>query len=94
MMMNLHTLDWDDNLLQAFNVPRSMLPMILPSSSIYGHVSSIQELMGVPIAGVLGDQQAALFGQTCFNRGEAKCTYGTGCFVLMNTGNAIVNSGK
>jgi glycerol kinase len=85
MLMNLATLDWDDELLAAFRIPRAMLPRIASSSENYG-AASIEELQGVPIAGILGDQQAALVGQTCFRAGEAKNTYGTGCFLLMNTG--------
>jgi glycerol kinase len=84
MLMNLSTLDWDDDLLAAVGVPRAVLPEIVPSSSVYGE--SRTELPGVPVASALGDQQAALFGQTCFTPGEAKCTYGTGSFLLLNTG--------
>ncbi|WP_020605203.1 glycerol kinase GlpK [Spirosoma spitsbergense] len=87
-LMNLHTLDWDDSLLSDFTVPRAMLPQIRPSSEVYGHVTS-EVLPGVPIAGILGDQQAALVGQTCFEPGQAKNTYGTGCFLLMNTGTEL-----
>jgi glycerol kinase len=83
-LMNLSTLDWDDTLLDAFGVPRSVLPRIVPSSSVYGLASG--ELEGVPVAGILGDQQAALLGQACLEPGEAKNTYGTGCFLLMHTG--------
>ena len=90
MMMNLETLDWDPESLQLFGVPRAMLPEILSSSETYGLCGS--PLAYIPIAGNLGDQQAALFGQTCFAPGEAKNTYGTGCFMLMNTGQAIVPS--
>jgi glycerol kinase len=84
-LMNLKTLEWDDELLQAFSIPRQILPQIRSSSEIYGHVAR-GPLKGVAIAGILGDQQAALVGQTCFKSGEAKNTYGTGCFLLMNTG--------
>jgi glycerol kinase len=84
MLMNLSTVDWDDELLGAFDVPRAMLPAIRPSSQVYGHARG--PLHDVPVAGALGDQQAALFGQVCFRRGEAKCTYGTGAFLLANTG--------
>jgi glycerol kinase len=83
-LMNLRTLDWDDALLSAFGIPRPVLPKIVPSSRVYGEACG--PLAGVPIAGILGDQQAALMGQACFEPGEAKNTYGTGCFVLMNTG--------
>jgi glycerol kinase len=90
LLMNLHTLDWDEELLRLLAVPRSMLPQIRSSSEVYGLVEatdgSPSPLQGTPIAGILGDQQAALFGQTCFNPGEAKNTYGTGCFMLMNMG--------
>jgi glycerol kinase len=91
MLMNLRTLDWDEETLASFHIPRSILPEIRPSSGNFG---IIQEdiLRGVPISGVLGDQQAALFGQTCYEKGEAKNTYGTGCFMLMNTGTDIVPS--
>jgi glycerol kinase len=84
MLMNLSTVDWDDELLAALEVPRAMLPEIRPSSHVYGEAGG--PLHGVPVAGALGDQQAALFGQACFRPGEAKCTYGTGAFLLLNTG--------
>ncbi|WP_213452504.1 glycerol kinase GlpK [Rhizomonospora bruguierae] len=89
MLMNLQTLDWDDDLLAAMGVPRAILPEILPSSHVYGEA---RQLNGVPVAGALGDQQAALFGQTCFAPGEAKCTYGTGSFLLLNTGSTAIPS--
>ena len=84
MLFNIHTLTWDDTLLDALDIPRAMLPQVRSSSEIYGYT----EIQGVqvPIAGIAGDQQAALFGQTCFRPGDAKNTYGTGCFLLMNTG--------
>jgi glycerol kinase len=93
-LMNLNTLDWDERLLELLGVPRSMLPKICSSSEIYGPVGGASglPLAGVPVAGDLGDQQAALFGQTCFNPGEAKNTYGTGCFMLMNMGEIPVPS--
>ncbi|MER6505655.1 glycerol kinase GlpK [Nonomuraea sp. NPDC001636] len=81
MLMNIHTLSWDDDLLAALGVPRAMLPEIRPSAEVYGHTAA-----GVPVASALGDQQAALFGQTCFEPGETKSTYGSGSFLLMNTG--------
>lgn len=84
MLMNLKTLDWDDEILGVLGIPRAMLPVICASSEIYGRATGA--LAGVPVAGDLGDQQAALFGQTCFTPGEAKNTYGTGCFMLLNTG--------
>lgn len=92
MLFNIHTLDWDNELLQIFNIPRSILPQISSSSEIYGEVSAIKELKGVSIAGNAGDQQAALFGQTCLTKGMAKNTYGTGCFLLQNIGNTPVKS--
>jgi glycerol kinase len=91
MLMNLATLDWDDELLSAIGVPRSMLPEIRPSSAEYGEVAA-GGLKGVPVAGDLGDQQAATFGQACFSPGEAKNTYGTGNFLLLNTGTEAVQS--
>jgi glycerol kinase len=84
-LMNLATSDWDKDILNAFGIPRSMLPRICSSSEVYGHVQGGM-ISGVPIAGDLGDQQAALVGQTCFKPGQAKNTYGTGCFLLLNTG--------
>jgi glycerol kinase len=90
MLMNLETLDWDHELLDAMGVPRAMLPEIHPSSSIYGEAG--EPLPGVPVASALGDQHAALVGQTCFSPGEAKCTYGTGSFLVMNTGERPVQS--
>ncbi len=83
-LMNLETLNWDPDLLRSFNIPAQMLPRICSSSEVYGQIAE-GPLAGVSIAGILGDQQAALVGQTCFERGEAKNTYGTGCFLLMNT---------
>ena len=90
-LMNLDTLEWDPELLAAFDIPRAMLPSIRSSSEQYARVRS-EPLEGVPIAGILGDQQAALVGQTCFRPGEAKNTYGTGCFLLLNTGETAVRS--
>jgi glycerol kinase len=90
-LMNLSTLDWDPEILAAFDVPRSILPRIASSSELYGE-TQLSSIAGTKIAGVLGDQQAALFGQTCFRPGEAKNTYGTGCFMLMNTGERSVPS--
>ena len=92
LMMNLETLDWDDEILSAIGVPRAMLPQIRASSEVYGEVSSGGGFNGVAIAGDLGDQQAATFGQTCFGVGEAKNTYGTGNFLLLNTGTEAVQS--
>jgi glycerol kinase len=90
MLMNLQTLDWDEEIMGIMGIPRSMLPEIRASSEVYGNGTG--ELQGIPIAGILGDQQAALFGQTCFSPGEAKNTYGTGCFMLLNTGEKVVPS--
>jgi glycerol kinase len=90
MMMSLETLDWEDEILGILNVPRAMLPEIKASSEVYGEAKG--DLAGISVAGDLGDQQAALFGQTCFSVGEAKNTYGTGNFLLLNTGNEIVQS--
>lgn len=89
-LMNLASLEWDDTLLSAFGIPRSVLPRIVASSSVYGMGNGVLE--GVPVAGILGDQQAALMGQACFEPGEAKNTYGTGCFLLMHTGNSPMSS--
>lgn len=90
-LMNLATCQWDDALLDAFDIPRACLPTIMPSSQIYAEITTVP-LRGTPIAGILGDQQAALVGQTCFAPGEAKNTYGTGSFLLMNTGTQAVHS--
>jgi glycerol kinase len=90
-LMNLKTLAWDPELLRAFGVPQAVLPQIRSSSEIYG-TATLDAIRGVPVAGILGDQQAALTGQTCFYPGEAKNTYGTGCFLLMNTGAELVHS--
>ena len=90
-LMHLDTLDWDTELLSAFEIPRAMLPAIRSSSERYGQASA-EPIAGVPITGILGDQQAALVGQTCFGPGEAKNTYGTGCFLLLNTGESPVRS--
>jgi glycerol kinase len=92
LLFNIHTLDWDDELLRILGVPRAMLPVVKPSSGVLGH--TLPELFGkaIPIAGCAGDQQAATFGQACFEPGSAKNTYGTGCFMLMNTGHVPVES--
>lgn len=92
MLFNIHTLTWDDEILKLFGIPRCMLPEVKPSSSIYGY--SEETLIGgsIPIAGAAGDQQAALFGQCCFESGDVKNTYGTGCFLLMNTGTEAIRS--
>src|SRR5258708_14973294 len=86
LLLNLRTGDWDDALLKILRIPRAILPAVRSSSEIYGEVSALPALRGVPISGIAGDQQAALFGQACWSPGMAKNTYGTGCFLLMHTG--------
>jgi glycerol kinase len=92
MLFNIHTLEWDREILKEMNIPLQMLPEVKPSSCVYGH--TVSNILGaeIPIAGVAGDQQAALFGQCCFEPGMVKNTYGTGCFILMNTGEKAVAS--
>jgi len=92
MLFNIHTLEWDNEILSKLDIPQSILPEVKPSGFHYGYLD--KEFLGVeiPISGIVGDQQSALFGQTCFDEGQVKNTYGTGCFMLMNTGNKIVNS--
>lgn len=90
MLYDIHNLRWDDRMLKELGIPRSMLPEVRPSSEVYGTVNVQGE--EIPICGIAGDQQAALFGQTCFERGDAKNTYGTGCFLLMNTGDTPCRS--
>ncbi|MDR0817216.1 MAG: glycerol kinase GlpK [Clostridiales Family XIII bacterium] len=92
LLFNIHTLDWDDELLDILQIPKSMLPEVRQSSEIYGETDP--EIFGaaVPVAGAAGDQQSSLFGQACFTKGDAKNTYGTGCFLLMNTGDKPVKS--
>lgn len=93
LMYNIYDLKWDDELLSILDIPKTMLPEVRPSSEIYGHVSKNHFFgVSVPIAGIAGDQQAALFGQACFESGMVKNTYGTGCFMLMNTGEKAVRS--
>ena len=96
MLFDIHSLDYDDKLLERLNIPRCMLPKALPSSHVYGaiqpHILGLEPLGGVQLAGAAGDQQAALFGQACFEKGMTKCTYGTGCFLVMNTGTAPIES--
>jgi glycerol kinase len=94
MLMNLSTLDWDPALLDAFGIPAEILPEIVPSMGEVGEITVDGPLRGAPLAGILGDQQAALVGQACFEPGEAKCTYGTGAFVLLNTGEQPIRSHK
>ncbi|MDW7645963.1 MAG: glycerol kinase GlpK [Desulfuromonadales bacterium] len=94
LLMELRRLDWDKELLDLFEVPADVLPDIVPSSAVYGQTRGLDLLPdGIPVAGMAGDQQAALFGQACFEAGEAKCTYGTGAFLLQNTGEEPVESG-
>jgi glycerol kinase len=90
-LMNLATLAWDQEMLKTYGLPESMLPKIVSSSEVYGR-AQLDSIQDVPIAGILGDQQAALVGQTCFNPGDAKNTYGTGCFLLENTGSQLIHS--
>lgn len=92
MIFNIHDLKWDEELLEVLNIPKSMLPEVKPSSYVYGETATALFGSPIPIAGDAGDQQAALFGQTCFQEGTAKNTYGTGCFLLMNTGEKAVES--
>jgi glycerol kinase len=91
MLMNLETLDWDEEILGIMGVPRAVLPEIRSSSQVYGE-ATVNDLQGVPVSGDLGDQQAALFGQACYSAGEGKNTYGTGCFMLLNTGTSPIQS--
>lgn len=94
MIYNIHSLEWDDFLLKELDIPKSLLPEVKPSSYLYGYTDA-QDFRGkIPITGVAGDQQAALFGQACFYEGMAKNTYGTGCFMLMNTGEKAIKSNK
>lgn len=92
MLFNIHTLQWDDDLLKIFNIPASMLPKVSSSSEVYGTTENILSAQNIPISGIAGDQQAALFGQMCTQPGMVKNTYGTGCFMLMNTGEKPVAS--
>ncbi len=92
MLFNIHTLQWDDELLRLFDIPRTMLPRVLPSGCLYGYTDSSVLGAKLPVSGVAGDQQSALFGQLCTDVGDVKCTYGTGCFLLMNTGKKAVKS--
>lgn len=94
LLFNIQTLEWDDELLKILDVPRAMLPEVRSSSEVYGETDPKWFGAAIPVAGIAGDQQAALFGQACFEAGSAKNTYGTGCFMLLNTGNAPVPSAK
>ncbi len=92
MLFNIHTLQWDREILELFGIPECMLPEVMPSSHVYGYTDETLIGGSIPIAGAAGDQQAALFGQCCFEPGDVKNTYGTGCFLLMNTGTEAINS--
>src|SRR4029077_6525554 len=92
LLFNIHTLEWDDTLLEVLQIPRAMLPEVRPSSEWYGETETSLFGVPIPITGAAGDQQAALFGQACFEPGTAKNTYGTGCFLLLNTGHHAVPS--
>jgi len=94
MLFDIHNLCWDQQLLSLFHIPASMLPEVKPSSCVYGETESSVLGGRIPIAGIAGDQQAALFGQCCFDKGQVKNTYGTGCFLLMNTGSTAISSGN
>ena len=94
MLFNINTLQWDEEILKKLDIPASMLPKAVPSSEVYGHTTAQFFGAPIPIAGAAGDQQAALFGQTCFDAGDSKCTYGTGAFLLMNTGEKPIFSGN
>ena len=94
MLFNINALEWDEEILQKLEIPVSMLPKAVPSSEVYGHTAAQFFGAPIPIAGTAGDQQAALFGQACFHAGDSKCTYGTGAFLLMNTGEQPIYSGN
>lgn len=95
LLFNIEKMDWDDKILKELDIPRSMLPVVKPSSGFFGVTDShIFDGIEIPVTGIAGDQQASLFGQTCFTKGSAKNTYGTGCFMMMNTGSEIVRSNK
>lgn len=98
LLFNIKTLEWDDELCRCFDVPKCILPEVLPSSNVYGYALSLSKIdkhfENIPIASLIGDQQAALFGQCCFDLGDCKSTYGTGCFILMNTKDKIIKSQK
>ena len=94
LLFNIHTMDWDEDLLSLLNIPKAILPSVRSSSEVYGHTVDHYFGAPIPIAGIAGDQQAALFGQMCFEQGMAKNTYGTGCFMLMNTGTEPIHSPK
>ena len=92
MLLNIHTCEWDQELLKLFDIPASILPEVKASSEKYGVTDTVINTANIPIAGIAGDQQSALFGQMCTSQGMVKNTYGTGCFMLMNTGEKAVAS--
>ena len=92
LLFNIHTLTWDEELLKLFDIPSSLLPQVCPSAGLFGHTEATLFGAPIPITGVAGDQQAALFGQCCFEAGSCKNTYGTGGFLLLNTGEKAVSS--
>ena len=92
MLFNIHDLKWDEELMKLLDIPMSMMPEVKSSSEVYGHTKTTIFAHEVPISGIAGDQQAALFGQMCIEPGSIKNTYGTGCFVMLNTGNKPVMS--
>ena len=94
MLFDIHRLCWDEEIMERFGIPASILPEVKPSSCLFGHTDASVLGGEIPIAGAAGDQQAALFGQCCFEQGEVKNTYGTGCFLLMNTGTEAITSGS
>ncbi len=94
MIYNIHKREWDVEICDIMNIPQNLLPVVKKSSDYYGSITAIDELRNLPILGVAGDQQAALFGQCCFDKGEIKNTYGTGCFIMLNTGNESIASEK
>ena len=94
LLFNIHTLQWDNELLELFDIPAALLPVVKSSSELYGHTQNLLSAASIPIAGIAGDQQAALFGQMCTQPGMVKNTYGTGCFMLMNTGTTAVTSNR
>src|SRR4030095_3090141 len=94
MLFNIHSMEWDEDLLQLFDIPRLLLPFVHSSSEVYGVTQKVLAASDIPIAGIAGDQQAALFGQMCIQPGMVKNTFGTGCFMLMNTGQKPVKSSQ
>ena len=95
LLFNIHTLEWDPQLLEILEVPKAILPQVMPSSTIFGETDPAAFFgVRVPVSGIAGDQQAALFGQACFEPGMVKNTYGTGCFLLMNTGACLLYTSR